>query len=209
VLFRSAATLSGRIVFHPQGVAAGTGDTELAYSIAPGRTVAYDDLLPAMGIAGGLGSADLVADIAGEASMAVPVALIRIFNDGGAAGTTGMTEEPMHPEDALRAGETGAILAPEDMARFRLNVGLRTLDRGATISILARDRDGIPVASAERELEPQFFLQIGSAAFLDGYVLRGGETISITVTSGDTIVYGATTDNITNDPALQFARRLE
>jgi hypothetical protein len=205
----TAATLSGRIVFHPQGVPAGAGDAELAYSIAPGRTVAYDDLLPAMGIASGLGSADVVADVAGEASMAVPVALIRIFNDAGAAGTTGLVQELVHPNDALRAGDTGAILAPEDMAGFRLNVGLRTLAQGATISIIARDRDGLTVASVERELEPQFFVQAGSTAFLGGYVLQGGETISVTVIRGDAIVYGATTDNITNDPAQQFARRLE
>lgn len=205
----TGASLSGRIVFHPQGIPGGASDAELAYSIPPGRTVAYDDLLPAMGVAGGIGSADIVADLSGEASMALPLAAIRIFNDAGAAGTTGLVEEPVRSVDALRAGDTGAIIAPADMGKFRLNIGVRSLAEGASIGIIVRDRDGATVATAAREYAPQFFEQTGSAAFLGGHVLRGGETISITVTRGHAIIYGATTDNITNDPAQQFVRRLE
>lgn len=205
----TSATIAGRIVFHPQGVAGGAQDAELAYSIAPGKTVAYDDLLPAMGVSGGIGSADLIADIAGNASMPVPLSLFRIFNDAGAAGTSGLVQEPVRAEDALRAGDTGAILAPSDVATLRLNVGLRTLGQGAAVSIVVRDREGVTVASREREYAPHYFEQVGSAAFVGGYVLAGGETISVTVTRGSAIVYGATTDNVTNDPAQQFARRME
>jgi hypothetical protein len=200
--------LSGRIVFHPQGVA-GAGSAELAYTIAPGHTVTYDDLLPAMGVASGIGSADIIAGIAGDTSMAVPLSSIRIFNDAGAAGTTGLIQEPLRPEDALRAGDTGALIAPSDLGKFRLNIGVRTLAQGAAMHITVRDRDGVTVASTDREYDAHFFAQTSSASFLGGYVLRGGETISLALTRGSAIVYGATTDNITNDPAQQFARRLE
>ena len=57
-----------------------------------------------------------------------------------------------------------------------------------------RDREGIEVKSATRTLEPSFFQQYGASAILDGYVLTGGETITVTVTSGSAFVYGSTTD---------------
>ena len=205
----TAAGISGRIVFHPQGVAEGQSDTVLAYSIAPGKTVTYDDLLPAMGLANGIGSADIVADIAGDQSVALPLAVVRIFNDAGVAGTTGLVEEPMRPEDALRAGDTGVIIAPDDFAKFRLNIGVRSLEDGASMDITVRDRDGIVVATFAREYAPQFFEQTAASSFLGGHVLFGGETISLTLTRGAAIVYGSITDNVTNDPAQQFARRLE
>lgn len=205
----TAAGISGRIVFHPQGVAEGQSDTVLAYSIAPGKTVTYDDLLPAMGLANGIGSADIVADIAGDQSMPLPLAVVRIFNDAGAAGTTGLVEEPVRPEDALRAGDTGVIIAPDDFAKFRLNIGVRSLEDGASMDITVRDRDGIVVATFAREYAPQFFEQTAASSFLGGHVLSGGETISLTLTRGAAIVYGSITDNVTNDPAQQFARRLE
>jgi hypothetical protein len=44
---------------------------------------------------------------------------------------------------------------------------------------------------------------------LDGYVLTGGETITFDVTGGAAFVYGSTTDNTTNDPSVQLARRIE
>lgn len=44
---------------------------------------------------------------------------------------------------------------------------------------------------------------------LDGYVLTGGETITIQVTAGSAFVYGSTTDNTTQDPSVQFASRIE
>jgi hypothetical protein len=44
---------------------------------------------------------------------------------------------------------------------------------------------------------------------LDGYVLIGGETITVQMTSGSAFVYGSTTDNTTQDPSVQFARKIE
>ena len=186
--------VSGRIVFHP-------GGASLAYVIAPGKTQAYEDLLPAMGIGSGIGSADLIAD----GTSPLPLALARVFNDAGAAGTTGLTQETLSPNDALRDGRSGVLFAPEDVQRFRLNIGVRTLEDGATIDITVRDRDGIVVKSTTKTLAPSFFTQLGSPAILDGYALTGGETITLAVTSGSAFIYGSTTDNTTNDPSIQFA----
>jgi hypothetical protein len=200
-----AAAVSGRIIFHTQAVSGASGDPSFAYSIPAGHSLAFADLLPAMGLAGGLGSADLVAD----ATSAFPVALARVFNDAGPAGTTGLTLEALAPSEALHTGDSGALLVPADMTRFRLNVGVRTLEQGVTITITVRDRDGAVLKALEKTFAATFFRQIGSTEFLDGFVLTGGETISLDVTNGAAFLYGATTDNITNDPSVQLARRIE
>jgi hypothetical protein len=199
------AAISGKLVFHPQGVAGSGADPSLAYSLAPGKTLSYGDLLPAMGVPTGLGSVDLVGDI----GSALPVSLVRVFNDAGAAGTTGLAEEQLEPAEALGPGSIGVLLAPADVQKFRLNIGVRTLENGASMTIRVRDQDGIEMKSVVRSYGGTFFTQIGSAAMLDGYALAGSETITFEVTSGSAFVYGSTTDNTTNDPSVQLARRVE
>ncbi|MEA2465526.1 MAG: hypothetical protein QOJ98_3273 [Acidobacteriota bacterium] len=199
------SAVSGRIVFHPAGAAGSDTDPSLTYSILPGKTLAFADLLPAMGVAGGIGSADLIAD----ATSGFPVALGRVFNDAGAAGTSGFGEDALPIARALQAGSTGALLAPDDAQRFRLNIGVRTLDSGAAMTITVRDRDGAIVKTVTRTDGPVSFFQVSSFALLGGYVLTGGETISFELTSGSAFIYGATTDNVTNDPSVQIAARIE
>jgi hypothetical protein len=200
-----SSSVSGKIIFHVQAVSGASSDPSLAYSIAPGKTLSFADLLPAMGLGSGLGSADIVADV----TSALPVALSRVFNDAGAAGTTGLAQEALPPEEALQSGNLGALLAPADVQKFRLNIGVRSLDQGAAMNVTVRDKDGNIVKTVTKSFGPTFFQQVGSAPFLDGYALIGGETISIEVTSGAAFVYGATTDNVTNDPSVQFARKIE
>ena len=200
-----AAAVSGKIVFHTQAVSGSASDPSFPYTIPAGQTLSFDDLLPAMGIAGGLGSADLIAD----ATSPLPVALARVFNDAGAAGTTGFALDAAAADEALKQGATGALLAPLDTQRFRLNIGVRTLDQGATMTVTVRNRDGVVVKMLTKSFAATFFAQTGSTAFLEGLALTGGETISFEVTAGSAFVYGATTDNITNDPSVQFARRID
>ncbi|HMC69012.1 MAG TPA: hypothetical protein VKJ07_07655, partial [Mycobacteriales bacterium] len=200
-----SSAVSGKIIFHTQGATGSPGDPSLAYSIAPGKTLSFNDLLPAMGVASGLGSADLAADI----NSALPVALARVFNDAGASGTTGLSEDVLASDEALSQGKSGALLAPADLQKFRLNIGVRTLDQGVTMTVTVRDKDGNVVKSLTKTFAPTFFAQVGSANFLDGLALSGGETISFDVTAGSAFVYGSTTDNITNDPSVQFARTIE
>jgi hypothetical protein len=199
------AAVSGKIVFHTQATSGSSSDPSLAYSILPGKTLSFGDLLPAMGIASGLGSADLVAD----ATSALPLALSRVFNDAGAAGTTGLAQEAVAVEEALQQGNSGALLAPTDIQKFRLNIGVRTLDQGAALTVTIRDKDGGVVKTLTKTFPATFFTQVGSANFLDGFALTGGETISFEMTSGAAFIYGATTDNVTNDPSVQLARKID
>jgi len=199
-----SGTISGKIVFHTQNASGSAADPSLAFSIQPGKSLSYADLLPAMGIASGLGSADLVAD----AGSPFPVALVRVFNDAGTAGTTGLAEEPMNASEALQNGDAGVLIAPADQ-KFRLNIGFRTLEQGASMTFTVRDKDGTLVKTSTRTFGPTFFQQVGSATILDGYVLTGGETITVQITAGSAFIYGSTTDNTTQDPSVQFARKVE
>ena len=199
-----SSAISGKIVFHTQNVSGSTADPSLAFSIQPGKSLSYPDLLPAMGLASGLGSADLVAD----AGSPFPVTLVRVFNDAGTAGTTGLAEEPMNAADALQTGDTGVLIAPADQ-KFRLNIGFRTLDQATSMTFTVRDKDGTLVKTTTKGFGPTFFQQVGSVTMLDGYVLTGGETITVQITAGSAFIYGSTTDNTTQDPSVQFARKVE
>jgi hypothetical protein len=198
-----SSAISGRIVFHTQGTPGSGSDPSLAYALGAGKTLAYTDLLPAMGVTSGLGTADLVADLGSS----FPVTLVRVFNDGGAAGTTGLTEEAFQIADALQAGDKAVLVPPADASRLRLNIGVRSLDNGAEVTFVIRDANGSIVRTATKSFSPTFFQQTPAAQFLD-YTFAGGESISIDVTSGSLFVYGSTTDNTSNDPSVQFARRV-
>jgi virginiamycin B lyase len=197
---RTSTTSAGRIVFHRSGVSGGDSDSALSYTLSPGQTQSIPDLLPAMGRSG-LGSADIEVT-----SGPVPSATVRVFNDAGAAGTSGFTEEPMRTEDAMRPGASGVLLLPADLTRFRLNVGLRTLEGGATATLTLRDAAGAVAAMVSRAFLAIYHEQQSAGPFLGVTTLPPGGSISIAVTSGAAIFYGATVDNTTGDPSLQIAR---
>ena len=201
-LFNPATTtVSGQIVYHPTD---GSSDATLAYALEPGASIAWDDLLPAMGRSG-LGTADILGDF----GSALPVSSIRVFNDAGASGTTGLNEEAFRVVDALQSGQTSAIIAPGDFTRFRLNIGIRTLSQGAAMTITVRSREGVTLDTINRDFPATHFQQTSSTNFLLGLVLTGGESITVRITSGSAFLYGATTDNTTNDPSIQFAQRVD
>jgi hypothetical protein len=195
------ARMTGKLVYHPAGTSAAAGDPSLNYVLEPGETRAIPDLLPAMGLTG-LGSLDVFADT----GTATPVFVVRVFNDGGAAGTTGFNEEQIKPSDALVAGARGHLIAPPDSALYRYNVGVRTLGSGATLMITARSATGVVTRTVTRSYPPSYFEQRDSGAFLNGAAVAANESLTIQVVAGSAIVYGATVDNRTNDPSLQLAK---
>jgi hypothetical protein len=198
-------TVSGKLVFHVAGASGSASDPSMTYSIAPKKTQVYADLLPAMGIATGLGSADIIGDL----NSPLPVSLVRVFNDGGPLGTTGLAEEQLSEEEALQPGNSGVLIAPADISKFRLSVGIRTLASPVALTITVRDKDGNVVKTLPKTYDPTFFDQPTSSRLLEGYVLAGGETLTFAVTSGSVFIYGSTTDNATQDPSVQFAKKIE
>jgi hypothetical protein len=192
--------VTGRLVFHPQGVVGTSLDPSLPYSLNPGQTAFLGDVLAAMSQSG-IGSLDIVT-VTGSA----PVASVRVYNDGGVNGTTGFTEESRKPLDALSAGASAVLVGPFDTTLFRFNVGVRTLADGASITITVRDSAGNVVRTLSKAYPANFFEQTDVGSFLGGLILTANQTIGVDVVSGSLFLYGATADNRTNDPALGFAQ---
>lgn len=196
----TSSAISGRIVFHPSGVAGSDSDPALSYSLAPGQTRSFADLLPAIGQSG-LGSADVQVT-----SGSAPVATVRVFNDAGPSGTTGFTEDLMRPEEALQARQQGVLLVPADLVAYRLNIGVRTLEAGGSMTLTVRDAGGAVVATVPRGFPAVYHEQQAAGVFLNGVSLPAGGSVTVLVGSGSAVVYGATVDNRTGDPSLQVAR---
>jgi hypothetical protein len=200
------SSITGRFVFHPAGVSGGASDPSLPFTVAAGQTFSYTDILATMSQSG-VGSMDLVL----PAGSQVPVVVVRVYNDGGAAGTTGFTEDLIDPSGStflgptLFAGVTGYIIGPADTVHFRYNIGVRTLFSGAFVTATVRDSSGTVISTTSVSFPPTFLQQVDAGTFL-GAPLGNNQSIEISVSSGSAIVYGATADNTTNDPSIQFAR---
>jgi hypothetical protein len=196
---RSLQPMSGRIVFHPQGRSASAADPSLSYRLEPFETISFGDIIAAMETSG-LGSMDIVLEHGGW-----PTVIARAFDDQGENGTVGATITAVRASEARGAGESSVLLTPADRDRFRFNVGVRTLEEGATLRITLRGMNGIERRVIEQQLYPaEYFIQLPVAEFVGEPVL-GNESIEVAVLEGAAIIYGSMTDNITNDPSLQLA----
>jgi hypothetical protein len=98
------------------------------------------------------------------------------------------------------------LLLPVDLTSFRFNLGVRTLEAGATATLTLRDASGAVVQAVSRAFPATYHEQQGASAFLGVSTLPAGGSISITVSAGAAIFYGATVDDTTGDPSLQIAR---
>lgn len=198
--------LAGKLVFHPIGVSGSPSDPSIALVLGAGRAVAYPDVMATIGQTG-IGSLDVVLDAASPA----PVVYARVFNDAGAAGTSGLGEPAIDVSQpgylpgslVMSGGCTGLLSAPVDPATQRINIGMRSLDTGVTISFTLKSEDGATRASALQTLSPNEFLQVKAEDLFGGTAPGANDYIQVSV-SGASIVYGATTDNTTNDPSVQF-----
>src|SRR5207249_111794 len=138
------STLSGRLIFHRANTSGSLNDTQLTYNISPGQVLPFTDILNAMGLTG-LGSID-VATVGGAD---VPIMLARVYNDGGtAAGTAGFFEDFIPNTTGagtriLTTGMQGFLVTPVEPARTRLNIGVRTLDSGVTMTVRLETQDGV------------------------------------------------------------------
>ena len=193
--------ISGRFVFHAQGTSGSATDPSMSYTLQGGQTIDYPDLLPAMGLSG-LGSLDIQTN--GDPA---PIMVARVFSDAGDAGTAGFTIDAVAPSAALQAGDSAAIIVPPDLTRARLNIGFRSLDTGASIFMSLRSKSGTQKGTGSRTLAANFFEQLSVGTLFPGLPIDGSDTITFTLNSGKAIIYGATTENKTQDPSLQYAKK--
>jgi hypothetical protein len=196
------SNLKGKLIYHSAGVSGSDNDPSLSYDIPPSATLYFADIVSSMKQSG-LGSIDIISN------SSFPVAIFRVFNDGGATGTTGMVEEMLRPEEALTEGESAVLIGPPDPVAARLNIGVRTLASGATLSVTQKTKDGATVKTLTKSYTGTYFNQTTDALFLEQTQgLAASDILIIKVTSGSAFIYGATTDNKTQDPSLQVGRKM-
>lgn len=195
---RSTQTMSGTLVFHRQGASAAPGDPSLRYLLEPHQTVHFEDVMAALS-ATGLGSMDIIADGHG-----VPTVVARAYDDNAEEGTAGTTVPALLVREVLSAGRTGWLLVPRDRARYRFNIGVRTLAEGVSASVTIYGANGVARKSITLSLPADYFAQQSGDAFVSDTLLAN-ESIAFTLTSGRAVFYGTTTDNLTNDPSIQIA----
>jgi hypothetical protein len=192
--------ITGKLVFHPAAKAAAPGDPTLAFTIREAQTIAFPDVITSMGTSG-LGSLDILTD-----SGATPLVTARVFSDGGAAGTTGLATEALAPATALDDLQTGYLLTPPDLVNFRMNIGIRTLDAGATVLIALYDANGSNKGFRTQTLPANYFVQGLATDFTNTTALPANGRIAVTVSAGSAFVYSTIVDNRTSDSTLTYAR---
>jgi hypothetical protein len=198
--------VTARLVFHPVGSQGAVTDPSLNIALEPLQTESFDDVVAAMGISG-LGTLDIMVPSPSNS----PVVVARVYDDAGADGTQGFTQEAVSPNDSgpagrvLSAGTAGHLILPHDTDAFRYNIGMRTLATSATIQFTVRDASGAFISQKSVSMSSNSFLQTEASQFL-GLSLPPGGVVRVGLIGGSSIVYGATVDNTTNDSSVQFAR---
>jgi hypothetical protein len=197
---RSRGPSIGRLVFHPAGVAASPSDPSLDFTLLrPQETLAFDDVMAQIGRTG-LGSMDLIVTDGPP-----PDVIVNVYDDQDAAGTAGFTTEVVTPAQALGFFVRATFTAPSDPVNFRLNIGIRTLGSGATLRFSVTDAAGLPLAQGVTiTLPPDYFEQKGAGAYLNVARVPANGTVTVQVLAGSAFVYGAITDNRTNDARFRL-----
>jgi hypothetical protein len=196
----SGTSMTGNLVFHKQGQPADPGDPSLPFTLPSGRVLSYPDLITTMGTSG-IGSLDVVTN-----GGAQPIITARVFSDGGVAGTSGFSEEGVMPADAIDAFRRGVLFTPDDPVNFRMNIGVRTLDSGATLSIAALDANGNLLGTRTATYAANYFEQVPFTTFTGVSTIPAGGRIDFFVNfPGRIFVYSSVIDNRTSDSTFRLA----
>jgi hypothetical protein len=196
----SGTAIAGKFVFHPQLQSASAGDPSLAFTLSSGQVQSYPDIITTMGTSG-LGSLDVLTN-----GGAAPIVTARVFSDGGVAGTSGFSEEGVLPVDAIDAFRRGLLFTPDDVTNFRMNIGVRTLDAGATISATLLNASGAAISSRTKAYPANYFEQVSALTFTNASTLPAGGRIQIGLSfGGSAFIYSSIIDNRTSDSTFRMA----
>jgi len=188
----TAGPMEGWLVLQPSLIAR-------RYELPPRATLSFADVVTELGSTG-LASLDILVD---RGSM--PTIVARAYDDQP-GGTTGVTVPAIRAAEILGRNDVSALIVPRDLTRYRFNIGVRTLDTGATIQIAVRDIAGNERHYAEYVLAENHFAQQPADTFA-GTPLHPNDSIEVKITAGRAVVYGTTVDNQTNDSSIQVLRK--
>lgn len=189
---RSDVASSGWLIYRPANLVR-------RYDVPAFGTISFADVVAEMG-GSGLGSLDILVD-AGT----LPAIVARAYDDQP-GGTTGLTVPAVPLEAVLLTNESGTLIAPRDLERYRFNIGVRALEAGTTLNIYVRNAAGATRNLRALAFGSHEFLQQTGANFA-GIALQNDDSIEVRIVAGSAIIYATTVDNQTNDGSIQVLDR--
>lgn len=196
---------AGRLVYHRELQTGFDNDPSVPFDVPAQGSKTFTNIVgTSLGLAG-KGSIDVYTLIGAEP----PYISARIYEDSP-GGTKGFVFDAQTLGEALGGTfEEGVLFTPQDTARFRMNVGIRTLDLPTVLLILVMRSNGTERGFVTKSYPPNYFVQSDLKSLLNGLETQPGDTLVIYPSEGDAYVYGSIIDNFTNDPSIQFARPLQ
>jgi hypothetical protein len=188
----SPVQITGTLTFRPALL-------QIPVTIEPFATLPLPDVFVTRFLATGLGALDFTVTAAVR-----PVAVARVFNFADEGQTIVLV--PFVPQGGcLAAGTEGVLASPHlpDAARF--NIGVRALTALRVIATV-RNTEGDVLRTVPLTFGAESFQQ-SAASVLLGYTFTGDESVVFDIEEGSAVIYGVWTDNVTQDPALQYAVR--
>lgn len=194
------AEISLKLTYHAAGTEGTSSDPALSFAIPAFGSRQFADIAREFGRTG-IGTIDV------HTTSCVPEASAYVYNDVGEAGTYGFNEDLV----PVSAGWTenvqfAAIPIASDLTKFRVNIGVRTLDSPVTLTATVFDASGTSVGTVPSKTYPaSYLLHTSLVAFLDPIAPPPGGMVQIAVQSGGPVVYYTSTiDNRTNDSSYKL-----
>lgn len=182
----------------------GRDGPERSFSLAPGRSVTYADLLGSVfGVSEDWGAVRVTS-----ASASLVVAGQTSSPGGG--GTYGQGVPTFADGDLVRAGSPRSIPAVREDAAFRTNlVVANATEDPIDVDVTLVGADGATLGTARLPLPPLGMTQLGNVARVLGVAgdVRGARLVLATPTAGGAFAaYAALIDNATQDPRTLLPR---
>jgi hypothetical protein len=194
-------TVLGRLVYHPEGTSGTPSDLSVPFKLAAGESKTFLDFVGNLGLSG-KGSVDVYTTVGFEP----PLATARVYEDSSGS-TKGLTLDAVALDRALT--EDAVLFAPTDPTRFRMNIGVRTLDRPVSLGFAIFRANGTARTETIVVDYPANYYSQNEAGQLLGTALQAGDYVVVRAGAGPAFVYSSIVDNVSQDPSVQFASVLK
>jgi len=194
---------AGRLVYHPEETSGTADDPSFPFIVDSRTSLNFTNFVKEKIGLTGKGSIDVYTIIGYEA----PNVASRIYDDSP-AGTKGFTLEALTERDALQTLENAVLVTPRDPSKYRMNIGVRTLNGPTQIEFDLFDSGGGVRATVTNNYPANYYKQTDFHS-LFGVDPQAGNTINVVMRQGSGYVYGSIIDNTSNDPSAQVAKPLK
>jgi hypothetical protein len=194
---------SGRLVYHPEETSGTGNDPSFPFTVDPHQSLVYPNFVFDKLARTGKGSLDVYTRMGFEA----PTVTARVYDDS-TGGTKGFTLDALTEREALQPSESATLAVPNDPSKYRINIGVRTLDGETRVDYGLFDQFGTLRSSVAKTYPANYYQQVDFNS-LFGVSFQAGDTIQIVQQAGRSFVYASVIDNTSNDPSAQIAKAVK